>query len=128
MEKSMNVINGALFLFAVGVCNISVRDTFLYAIIFILFMPETGMVFRMWRAILLRFVSNDDGKLEKADFKDGSTTWSASLLVRVPLALSIIAYMDQRPMDVHWVGECLTVALLLWGINRFAPPAKPTEA
>lgn len=79
------------------------------------------MILASWRETVKRFVSDDDGKLNKSDFKDGSTTWSASLLIRAPLALALLGYLDKREVNELFTTECFTTALLLWGINRFAP-------
>lgn len=85
------------------------------------------MVFPIWRDTVKRFVSDDDGKLNKSDFKDGSTTWSASLLIRCPLALVMLGYLDKQEVNELFISECFATALFLWGINKFAPPAAKKE-
>jgi len=106
---------------------IDLSQVIIYIVLFLLFLPEMALVLKTWRMVVQRFVSDDDQKLNKSDFKDASTTWSASLLIRAPLALALLGYLDKREVNELFTTECFTTALLLWGINRFGPPAAKRE-
>ena len=56
----------------------------------LLYLPECLLPIKKWREMLLRFISDDDGQLNKADMKDASINWASVCLCR--FGLHVVTY------------------------------------
>jgi hypothetical protein len=89
--------------------------------IVILGLPELCLVFRPWRAIMLRFVSDDDQLLNKSDLKDGALVWAGLLMIRASIFIVTAAYLDNKEVNELAVDSLLLSGLACFGINRYMP-------
>lgn len=93
------------------------RDFALFCANALIWLPVIMLPIRQWRVILLRFVSDDDGSLNKSDMKDATINTMAYYLVvfAIHYGTSDIVFKEEHS---ELIITFLSSAVALWGGNQ----------